>query len=446
MTIDQINAKLKELPEPVFSNRNWPKYESLGFGPEEVEELLDIASAFYLELKQSDDESARSIHAWRALAAMGDAEMLPDFLSLSIGCDEIADEWFADEFPTLLAQLGMAALPELLDAVKSTPEYPCLAEGLIEGLPLMVRDAADREKALLELVALFGLDDFNRQLRAMVVASLIELKAVESIEEIRAQFVGNRIDVSEVGDLEAVELALGLRTERATVQPDLDKLEADLALKERKDLAGEFPAKGTLEEKLQYFLLRYGSERSLTRVDELDGYLLSLLVSGVNLSVAEMAAYVWNTIDGSVVDGTGEDAAFESEEQQKEWLDCLREFYQDIEQGMRDRDYQPHVSVWPDAAESMDPEAPFFTPWLEGLLAGEAAFAPAAQLSKAEENERNQFSALVYQVFESEEQGIRLLEDREENPIYPLMEMIETQFLTRTKRARKGAQKSSRRS
>lgn len=436
MTIEEIGAKLSSLSEPIFSNREWPQYEDLGFGEDELEDLLDLASGFYLEIEQSDRDSAISIHAWRALAAMGRVEILPDFLSLSIGCDDIADEWFADEFPTLLGKLGMGALPELLAAVESTPEYPCLAEGLIEGLPLMACDTDGRRQAIETLVGLLGQDDFNRHLRAMVVASLVELKAVEKIEEIRVQFEANGIDISEVGDLEEVELALGLRSERTTSRPDLEKEEARLAQRERNKLAGEFPVEGTLEEKLQYFLFRYGSEQSISRVDELDGYLLSLTLSGVKLSVEEVSAFVWDTVEG-----TSQSAVMESEDEKTEWLNCLGEFLQGIKDGMNKNDYQPHVSVWPDAAESMDPEAPFFTPWLEGLMAGEEAFAPEEKLSRDEENERNHFSLLVFQVFDSEEQGIRLLEDREENPIYALMEMIQAKFMIRSR----GSERSKRR-
>ena len=110
MTAESIYAKLKALPEPEFGEKNWANYGSLGFGKEEVETLLDRASEFYLAKKQSDEESAVSIHAWRALAASGDATLLPEFLTLAIGCEDIADEWFAADFSRNFGQVGDGGL------------------------------------------------------------------------------------------------------------------------------------------------------------------------------------------------------------------------------------------------------------------------------------------------------------------------------------------------
>jgi hypothetical protein len=45
---------------------------------------------------------------------------------------------------------------------------------------------------------------------------LLDLSAVESIDTICAAFTGNRVDLSLQGDIEDVEIELGLRTRRAT--------------------------------------------------------------------------------------------------------------------------------------------------------------------------------------------------------------------------------------
>ena len=79
MTAEKIYAKLKDLPEPKLGEIDWSVYDSLVLGKEAVEGLLELASDFYLKNEQSEEESAVSIHAWRALAESGDASLLPEF-------------------------------------------------------------------------------------------------------------------------------------------------------------------------------------------------------------------------------------------------------------------------------------------------------------------------------------------------------------------------------
>ncbi|MGJ8725046.1 MAG: UPF0149 family protein [Roseibacillus sp.] len=424
MNVEEIYAKLKELPEPALGAEVWSEYGSLGFGEEEMEHLLDLASDFYLKREQSDEESAVSIHAWRALAESGDAGLLPEFLTLSIGCDDIADEWFAKDFPKMLGKLGMAAWPELLDAVRSTPEYPCLAHAMLEGAPQMVRNVEDRVRVIGSIVEFFDYEPFQRSDRAFVVAALVELKAVKKLEVIQKQFAENRVSVEVVGDIEEVEIALGLRAKRDTPRKDFFKEEVRLAEKEKKELAGSFPDGGSLEEKLQYFLLRYGSEDSIRGVDQLNGFLLALCVSGVRMSNLERADCIWDPVEGEA------DARpkFENKKEGQRWLECVREYCQQIDRGMSDGSYQAHVSIWPDAKDSMDPEAPYFTPWLEGFAMGELLFSFSRAGGKWEENP---LALLMERVFEEEEAGMRLLEDRDDNPIFDFMEAIQARYANR---------------
>ena len=417
MTVEEIHAKLGALPEPQFSSLDWPDYASLGFGEDEVEELLNLMSDFYLSFEQSDEESALSIHAWRALATMGDLEVLPEFFALSIECDDIEDEWVADEFPELMSRFGMAALPALKEAVEGNGEYPCLAEGLVEALPKMVVNEGERETALLTLKELSDGKLCDREMRGLIICALIELKAVEMVDEIREQFAANRVNVTLAGDLEEVEIALGLREKRETSKPNLEKLEAQLVQKERKDMAGVLPLDGSLEEKLQFFLIRYGLSRSLQRVDQLNGFLLSLAISGRKFSARELATFVWDPVTGS----EKWEPDFESAKDEKIWLESLKASFAEIRESLKEGSYVPHVSVWPDAEDSMDPEAPYFTPWLEGFMRGE-------MLQEEELEDSDEIGMLTMEIFEKEEEGIRLLEDLEDNPVFILMDQILRRF------------------
>ena len=122
---------------------------------------------------------------------------------------------------------------------------------------------------------------------------------------------------------------------------------------------------------------------------------------------------------------------FENKKEGQQWLECVRDYYQHIEAGMSDGSYQAHVSIWPDAQDSMDPEAPYFTPWLEGLVLGDILFNLAGE---GEDLNYRPFLQLIKRAFEEEEAGIRLLEDRDDNPMFDLMEAIQERYGNRVTR------------
>lgn len=60
-----------------------------------------------------------------------------------------------------------------------------------------------------------------------VVSALLDLTAVETIDAIRDAFRRGSVDISIAGDLEDVEIALGLRDHRATPRPHYVTLPGD---------------------------------------------------------------------------------------------------------------------------------------------------------------------------------------------------------------------------
>jgi hypothetical protein len=61
--------------------------------------------------------------------------------------------------------------------------------------------------------------DTGQTIRGFAVSALIDLKAVEAIDIIRGAFRRNSVDISIAGDLEDVEIELGLRDHRVTPAP-----------------------------------------------------------------------------------------------------------------------------------------------------------------------------------------------------------------------------------
>ncbi len=55
-------------------------------------------------------------------------------------------------------------------------------------------------------------------LNAYLISSLIDLKAVESLDLIRIAFQENTVDLAVAGDVEDIEISLGVRETRVTPQ------------------------------------------------------------------------------------------------------------------------------------------------------------------------------------------------------------------------------------
>ncbi|MDQ8191590.1 SEC-C metal-binding domain-containing protein [Roseibacillus persicicus] len=413
MTDEEINAKLASLPEPEFLNPDWPDYAALGFGDEDVEHLLDLTADFYLNFEQSDEESAASIHAWRALALRGDLELLPEFLSLLMETDDIEDDWFVEDFPRLVSYMGMPALPNLLDALELHSDYQCVTSGILEALPKLSQDPAEQKVIKEALANLLTNEVISREGKGMAVNGLIEMNDKDHHEQIKEAYQTNKVDLTIAGDLEEVEISLGIRTKRSSPKPHFFALETKLAVQERRDTLGEFPADASTESQMQYFLSLYEQDSSINRIDTLDGFLLSASLCRIPLS--KVAHFVWD------LSGEARDIArlFETKKEFEKWHSLLRTLYSRTEESLREGEYQPTLLVWPDADESLDPETPFLTPWVEGFMQGEMVFN-----ENPTKEELFEIARLTETVFEVEGEGTRLLEDAEDNPMYQFMGYI----------------------
>ena len=157
----------------------------------------------------------------------------------------------------------------------------------------------------------------------------------------------------------------------------------------------------------------------------MEGFLLAICLSGSAKPMGVLTKLVWEAEGGE---------AFANEGEEREWLVCLREFYGRIEEGLVEGNYQPRLSVWPDAEDSMDEEAPYFSPWLDGFLKGSMLVGSEVMEGGFDDDEAGILGFLAMEMIEEEEKGRRLLEDDEENPIFQFMELVQSQFLTREKR------------
>ena len=180
---------------------------------------------------QNSEEVWAPAHAWRALGQLRAVEAIKPLIGLF---DELSDDdWATDELPEVLALFEEKAIKPLKEYLldSSNKELArasaasCLEKiGIIN--PSLKKDCISileeyLEKSNIDVPTLNGL----------VIAHLIELEAVDSIGAIRKAFNNGNVDLTVAGDIENVEILLGLRTERETphpnyFNPEIEKLSA----------------------------------------------------------------------------------------------------------------------------------------------------------------------------------------------------------------------------
>ena len=201
-------------------------YTGLGFSMEHADELIRMATD--AELLNSDADSLEFwavIHAWYALAQLKVAAAVEPMLDL-IDASKY-DLLFDQEYPKVFALMGEVAIPELKNYL-----YDENREELVRAHALHSLDTLGKtyRQACLDILCelLQKLDKNSKELAGMVISSLMDLKATEAIETIRDAFNRDCVNISIPGDLEDVEIDLGLRNKRDTSRPNYNQFSPDL--------------------------------------------------------------------------------------------------------------------------------------------------------------------------------------------------------------------------
>jgi SEC-C motif/Protein of unknown function (DUF1186) len=219
---DPVNRLLTVGDANLFKPIDWPDYPGqYGFGPEHAAELIRMACDRSLHLIESDGpEIWAPIHAWRALAqlhAVEAVEPLVEFMKTPLENDISVSQEFAEVFGRL-GPGAIAALASVLDD-RTVDWLPASLAG--GGLTKIVKRHPECRD---ECVAILGrvlehAADTDPWIVGDVIGYLLTLKAVETIDAIREAFRIDAVDITICGDLEDVEIDLGLREHRDTPKP-----------------------------------------------------------------------------------------------------------------------------------------------------------------------------------------------------------------------------------
>jgi hypothetical protein len=213
-------SKLLWIGEPT---RKWQNYAILGLTAEHVSELCRMVRDPMLEDLESDTPNVwATAHAWRALSELRAPGLLDAMLDRLDRFDaNYWDDQFLSDFSTLAARLGPNTLPLLIrylhDHAKPGDNRLSVASAIAavaEAHPEVRRSAV----AALEQT----LSDSDRnppEVNGMVIAALVDLGSLDSIDLIREVMHKGHSSEMFAGRLEQIEFDLGLRDRPPERQP-----------------------------------------------------------------------------------------------------------------------------------------------------------------------------------------------------------------------------------
>jgi Protein of unknown function (DUF1186) len=205
---------LLTLGQPPF-DKVWDDYIGLGIGREHIPPLIRMVADETLGRADSDSPLVCApVHAWRALSQLGAVEALPALLdTLKKQNDpETYDDWIAEDFPQIFANLGPTILQDLI-AYLYNPDNGTDARCVIPlGLSKIASNHPGERDAIIAafVKSLVEEEPSNDAVNAAIVAALCQMHATEVAPQIEAAFADDRVDTELVGTWPWVRYDLGL--------------------------------------------------------------------------------------------------------------------------------------------------------------------------------------------------------------------------------------------
>lgn len=204
-----------------YNPSGWLDYcARFGLQREHIGDLIRMAcDAALNQAGSTSSEVWAPTHAWRALGQLRAEEAVLPLLALLRAAED--DEAAAEELPAVFGMIGQAAISPLSAFLsdRSNPE-PAVSTALSGIKEIAARHPECRTECVGILVRMLEPQaETDPTIAGLAVWALIDLGAVEAIDAIRDAFRRDAVDISIAGDVEDVEIALGLRAGRATPAP-----------------------------------------------------------------------------------------------------------------------------------------------------------------------------------------------------------------------------------
>lgn len=206
--------------KPGYSYREWEDYLHLGFTDADIPNLLMLVSDFYLlEAPQDGAERWVPLYAWRILGQLKSVEAIDSLIEVAFDYPE--DDTVISEIPVVLGMIGKPAMASVARMLSDKDEEE---EEKITAANALAEIAQQHPELREEVISYFRQylqapnPDYHGH-NGLLVDHLISIKAVELIDDIRSLYEKGYADISIAGDIEDVEIELGVREKRSTPRP-----------------------------------------------------------------------------------------------------------------------------------------------------------------------------------------------------------------------------------
>jgi hypothetical protein len=216
---EKIQALFELGREPLMSSNKRPDYEKLGFIKEDIPELIKLAIDMYYDgfydeeyENQVDRFFYATIYAVEILGKLEAIEAIEPFLE-KLYYDE-DNEFFSESMPSFFANVGVDSIEILQEHIKGRDEIRFI---LFEVFKNIVKQHPQTE----DLISSFLMDYITTTKSdsthlAFALLALVDCSNDTYIEFMREVFKTKDVDLSIGGDIESIEIRLGLREKRET--------------------------------------------------------------------------------------------------------------------------------------------------------------------------------------------------------------------------------------
>lgn len=183
-----------------------------GLQQEDVPALIEIVREWAEETERSDDETLYApIHAWRALGQLRAVEAIEPLLGMMDRLARVHDDWYLEEFPDVFALVGPKAMPLLAAFLADTSHENFARSVAATGLKRIGQRHAEAMPQVMNILQmqLACFEESDEEFNALLIADLLDLKAVEAAEMIERAYAAGKVDEGMV-DWEDVKRELGV--------------------------------------------------------------------------------------------------------------------------------------------------------------------------------------------------------------------------------------------
>ena len=278
------------------SERHWPDYLSqFNFTATDVPALINLfADEKINKLPGERPEVWAPVYAWRILGQLTSVEAIePIINSFDSLCH---DDYALSELAKVIGMIGPAAIPALTYHWQKTGKDEFSYVMAMDALCEIAKQHPETRDQVISIYQSYMAKPFTtaHSLNGLLMACLLDLKATEAIEAIRQLFALGCVDMSCAGDLEDVEIDLGLRTERSTPKPSFADIHGYENPFEAWDTAFITDSDNDdVFDNLDNILSEYGSDESILCCSELDGFLAALACAPDTIMPSTWMPAIW---------------------------------------------------------------------------------------------------------------------------------------------------------